>query len=263
VVAGCAFLVYALCLAQVPSRPKREVEVYDGFETATLSEIWDDSRFVPGAVSMQSDTVRAGHTAAKIVVHGGDKYEAGTESSRPTERAELREARKLVSKEGDNCQYSFSMFLPADFPFVPTRLVIAQWKQHCPKENCLYDNPVLAIRYVSGVLRITHKVGPDQATLYETKDEIRNRWLDFRFQVRFSANKDGRIKAWIDEKQIVDYAGVNAYPESERTGFSSPGWFYFKMGLYRDLMTEPMTIYVDEYRKKWLPGNAFQGRPDL
>jgi hypothetical protein len=25
------------------------------------------------------------------------------------------------------------------------------------------------------------------------------------------------------------------------------------MGLYRDLMAEPMTIYIDEYRKKELP----------
>jgi len=28
------------------------------------------------------------------------------------------------------------------------------------------------------------------------------------------------------------------------------------MGLYRDLMAEPMTIYIDEYRKKELPGNV-------
>jgi hypothetical protein len=49
---------------------------------------------------------------------------------------------------------------------------------------------------------------------------------------------------------------VNAYPESAATGYTHPGRFYFKMGLYRDLMPEPMTIYIDEYRKKELPGNA-------
>ncbi|MGA2531439.1 MAG: heparin lyase I family protein [Candidatus Aminicenantales bacterium] len=230
------------------------INVYDGFETARLSEAWDTSRFVPSAVTMQSDIVRAGRGAVKIVVRANDKYEAGIKGNLPTERAELMEARELVSKEGDNYEYSFSMFIPPDFPLVPTRLVIAQWKQYCPGGGCLYDSPIVAVRYASGVLRITHKTGPDQTTLYETKEELRGRWLDFIFQLRFSSGANGRIKAWLNNKQVVDYTGVNAYPENEQTGFAGPGWFYFKMGLYRDLMAEPMTIYIDEYRKKELSG---------
>ena len=62
------------------------------------------------------------------------------------------------------------------------------------------------------------------------------------------------MKAWLNDKQMVDYTGVNAYPENKQTGYAHPGQFYFKMGLYRDLMAEPMTIYIDEYRKKELPG---------
>ncbi len=243
--------------AQVANATVPAIDVYDGFETTQLSKAWDTSRFVPGAVMMQSDIVRAGHGAVKIVVHANDKYEAGISGNRPTERAELMEARTLVSKEMGNYQYSFSMFIPADFPIVPTRLVIAQWKQYCASGNCSYDSPVVAIRYVSGVLKITHKTGADQTTIYETKEELRNRWLDFKFQIRFSTGANGRIKAWLDDKQIVDYTGVNAYPENEQTRFADPGWFYFKTGLYRDVMAEPMTIYIDEYRKKELPGNAF------
>jgi hypothetical protein len=242
---------------QPPNATALAVDVYDGFETASLSEAWDSSRFVPGAVTMQSDIVRAGHGAVRIVVRADDKYEAGTRGNPPNERAELMEARKLVSREGDNYEYSFSMFLPPDFPVVPTRLVIAQWKQYCPAGDCSFDSPVVAVRYASGVLKITHKTGPDQRTLYETNKELRNRWLDFRFQVRFSAAADGRIKAWLDNQQIVDYTGVNAYPENSQTRFAKPGWFYFKMGLYRDLMAEPMTIYIDEYRKRELAGNPF------
>jgi hypothetical protein len=254
---GCTLLPIGIFFAQAPYAADPARDVYDGFETATLSKMWDTTRFVPGAVTIQSDIVRAGHGAAKIVVRAKDKYEAGTKGNLPTERAELMEARERVSREGSNYEYSFSLLLPKDFPIVPTRLIIAQWKQYCPGGSCLYDNPVIAIRYDSGVLKITHKVGPKQATLYQTKEELRNRWLDFRFQIRFSANADGRIKAWLDKGQIVDYTGVNAYPEDKQTGFTNPGWFYFKMGLYRDLMGEPMTIYLDEYGKKALPGNAF------
>ena len=94
---GCMLLSYGIFLAQVPNATDQASDVYDGFETTTLSKMWDTSRFVPGAVTMQSDIVRAGHGAAKIVVHANDKYEAGIKGNRPTERAELMEARKLVS----------------------------------------------------------------------------------------------------------------------------------------------------------------------
>jgi hypothetical protein len=141
---------------------------------------------------------------------------------------------------------------------VPTRLVIAQWKQYCGGNgNCSDDSPVLAIRYISGVLKITHQIGPHQTTLYQTQEELRGRWLDFKFQTRFTTNENGRIKAWLNGQPVVDYTGVNAYPENATTGYRNPSRFYFKMGLYRDVMAEPMTIYIDEYRKKELPEGSF------
>jgi hypothetical protein len=121
---GCPLLAFGIFFAQVPNAVDSAHDVYDGFETTTLSKIWDTSRFVPGGVTMQSDIVRAGQGAAKIVVRANDKYEAGSKGNLPTERAELMEARELVSKEGSNYEYSFSMFIPANFPIVPTRLII-------------------------------------------------------------------------------------------------------------------------------------------
>ncbi len=233
------------------------IDVYDGFETASLSKIWDTDRFEPGAVEMQTNIFRAGHGAAKITVRPRDKFEAGIKGSKDSERDELLEARKLTSKGDVAYEYSFSEFIPTNFPIVPVRLVIAQWKQNCGgNDNCSDDSPVVAIRYVSGVLKITQNIAKKQTTLYQEKGEFRNRWLDFKFQIRFSTNENGRIKAWLNDKPVVDYRGVNAYPENAQTGYAHPSRFYFKMGLYRDLMPEPMTIYIDEYRKKELPENA-------
>ena len=229
------------------------LDVYDGFETAKLGPLWDTDRFAPGAVTMQSEVVRAGRGAAKITLRPRDKFEAGIKGSKDSERDELLEASRLVSQEDCSYEYSFSMFMPSNFPIVPTRLVIAQWKQQCRGANCADDSPVLAIRYVSGVLSVTHKTGPERTMLYRNQEEVRNQWLDFRFQIRFSTNANGRIKAWLNGEQVVDYQGVNAYAENEQTGYRHPSPFYFKMGLYRDLMSEPMTIYLDEYRKKRLP----------
>jgi Polysaccharide lyase len=242
--------------SQTPSIPPADVpnqfNVYDGFETNTLSKLWETSRFAPGAVSIETGNVRAGHSAVKIVVHSNDKFEAGNNGNSDSERAELMEARALVSKDDDADEYSFSMFFPADFPIVPVRLVVAQWKQYCPDNItvCSDDSPVLAIRYIGGVLSITQDLERKFIVLYQQKADLRNRWLDFRFQVRFSAKQSGRVKAWLDHKQLVDFNGITATSESPATGYPAPGYIYFKMGLYRNVMSEPMTVYIDEYRKR-------------
>lgn len=229
--------------------------MYDGFEARTLSRIWDIGRLERGAVTMQSEIVRAGHGAAKVVVHSRDKFEAGVNGDAASERAELMETSKLFSKENKTYEYSFSLFIPPDFPIVPTRLVIAQWKQDCSGHApCSDDSPVVAVRYASGSLQITHQIGRHRAALYETGENLRGKWTDFRFQIRFTPNENGLLDAWLNGRPVVDYQGVNAYPENATTGYANPSLFYFKMGLYRDVMAEPMTIYIDEYRKTQLPG---------
>jgi len=150
------------------------------------------------------------------------------------------------------------MFFPKDFPIVPTRLVIAQWKQYCPgllenvSVSCSDASPVLALRYISGELQITQDIDKEFIVLYKEKGEFRGRWLDFRVQARFTPSANGRVKAWLDGKQLVDYTGVTADQETATTRYASPSVFYFKMGLYRNLMAEPMTVYIDEYRKRQL-----------
>jgi hypothetical protein len=234
-------------LASVSTARASGISVYDGFETPSLSNLWIAAKFMPGAVEMQSKIVRAGKSAAKITLHEGDWVEADYQKSVRLERAELLESRELWAAEDQAYAYSFSMWIPQDFPIVPTRLVIAQWKQECPGEVCDPDSPVIAVRYSGGVLRITLQIGPKSSTLYRTEEELRNRWLDFKFEIRFSRSQTGRIKAWLNNEQVVDHKGVTAYPE--KGGYPRRNHFYFKMGLYRDRMSEPMTIFIDEYRK--------------
>lgn len=243
--------------AQTPGA--RLIDVYDGFETPGLSNIWSNDRFEPGAVEMETNIVRAGHSAVKITIRSHDKFEAGNPGTSGSERAELLEAKKLVSRENRSYEFSFSMFFPTNFPIEPTRLVIAQWKQLCPDGgSCSDDSPVLALRYISGELRITQNLNsPHETRLYTEKGEFRGRWLDFKFQVRFATNETGRVKAWLDGKQLVDFRGVTANSENPSTGYTHPGYFYFKMGLYRNSVPDPWTSYIDEYRKKQLPDGEF------
>jgi hypothetical protein len=228
---------------------KTQTNVYDGFEGKKLSRIWSTDRMVEGAFEIQSDIVRKGRTAAKIKLKTGDVFEAGNGESHGSERDELCEAKSLWAVENKEYEYQFSLFLPDSFLIVPTRLVIAQWKQKCPHDSiCSGDSPVMAIRYVSGRLYLTLQTDTDEQAIFQTTEEIRNRWLDFKFRVRFSRDDKGEINAWLNEKQIINYKGITCY--SSKRGYTDASLFYFKMGLYRNVMPEPMTIYIDEYSKK-------------
>jgi hypothetical protein len=205
----------------------------------------------PRSLEIQSKIVRQGRRAVKITLKTNDTFEAGNAKSAPTERDELLQASYYAPHEGLKYEYQFSVFLPLDFPVVDRRLVIAQWKQYCAvgeKSLCSDDSPVLAIRYVAGELYITLQTDSGVNKLYKLNDEIRNRWLDFKFQIRFSRQSDGEIRAFLNDKEIINYKGVASY--SEKRGYPAKSRYYFKMGLYRDIMAEPMTIYIDEFRMK-------------
>lgn len=246
-------------LAQTLPAPGAPIDVYDGFEGPALSPLWETTPIAPGALTLQSAITRAAHGAVRITLHPRDVFEAGAGGDADSERDEILEARRLTSHENTPYEFSWSMYLPPDFPIVPVRLVVAQWKQACldSKAPCSDDSPVLAVRYIGGVLRITQDLNHQFIVLYEEKRNLRGRWLDLRFQVRFTSQATGRVKAWLDGKQVVDFTGVTANRESAATGYTAPSFFYFKMGLYRNVMPQPMTLYIDEYRKRQLPTDAF------
>jgi hypothetical protein len=105
------------------------LHVYDGFESSRLSWLlWSRYRFAPGAVTSEDEVVRSGKRAVAITVHSGDRFEQGVDGSASTERAELMEAWWLFSRTGRTYAYSFSLYLPKDFPQTTERLVLAQWR---------------------------------------------------------------------------------------------------------------------------------------
>ena len=227
------------------------IHIYDGFESPSLSWIrWSSYRFAPAAVVPEQSIVRSGHQALAITVHSGDIYEAASEEGAATERAELMESWWLVSRAGRTYTHSFSLFIPKDLPQTSERLVIAQWKQLCWR--CHPDNPVIAIRLENARLLITH-TSLHRNVLYQGEEDVRGRWLDFRFVIKFENGKHGSIDATLDAHDIIHYQGPTLYRPAR--GYSpEKALIYFKTGLYRDAHNEPpWTIYVDEYRKDECP----------
>ena len=208
---------------------------------------------------METEVVHAGKQAVAVTVRSRDVFEAGQNGNADSERAELREANGLVSRQERAYEYSFSMYFPKDFPVVPVPLVIAQWKQYCNGEGkpCSDDSPVLALRYIGGVLTVTQDIAHQQYVLYSEKAEFRGRWLDFRVRSRFTSEATGREQVWLDGRQAVDFRGATSNAENVSTGYNAPSVFFFKMGLYRNVMQQPMTVYIDEYRKRELGHDEF------
>lgn len=228
------------------------LHVHDGFESSKISQLrWLRYRFAPGAIVVQDRYVRSGQKALAITVHSGDCFEQGVDGSVSTERTELMEAPWLFSHTGRMYAYSFSIYIPQDFPETPQRLVLAQWRQLCEARKCRPDRPILAVRYEQRHLQVTRQNHDEKIVLYQGADDVRGRWLDFRFMVRFEASMDGMVRASLNGREIVAYRGPTVFPPAH--GYPQHGLVYFKMGLYRDALDDPpWTVYVDEYRKDQL-----------
>jgi hypothetical protein len=236
-------LLFVLASRAVP------IHVYDGFEAPRLSGLrWSGRRFEPGAVILQEELVRSGRKALAITVHSGDRPEAASSSGAATERDEIMESWWLFSRAGRTYVYSFSLYLPNDFPQTSERLVLAQWRQLCVGSPCVPDNPILALRYESGRLQVSRNDEHGKNLLYQGDADVRGRWLDFRFVTRWDGAAQGTIDATLDGRGILHYVGPTIYQPGP--GHPRHALVYFKTGLYRDALHEPpWTMYVDEYRK--------------
>ena len=169
--------------------------VVDGFEAGTIGPLWKTHRVKPGGVTVQRDIVHSGAFALRFELHEGDVAGVGGDGE-ATERAELQEADRLWAHFGETHEYRFSMYVPVGFPIVDTRLVTAQWKQHCV--DCSKNrSPIVAQRYRRGTLFVTIETPKGRTTIYQHPHPILGQWLDLRYRIRFAAS-DGAVTVWVN-----------------------------------------------------------------
>lgn len=215
-------------------------QLRDGFEGDSLASFWlpgnhGSGRYAPGAVVLTGGFARSGRQSARITVREGDIAQFG-DSGKPNERAELDSGTYLVL--GQDVWYGFSFLVSPEFPVVDTRLVLAQWKQ-----SGLEGSPIVAQRFVAGrhyvTVRDLRTRGSWRAT-YDLPDIVPGGWNDMVYRVRFSSGEDGVIEVWMNGERVARFDGPTASPKGEER-------FYHKVGLYRDRMSGPMTIHLDNY----------------
>ncbi len=236
--ARSTLLAVLLLLAWVSAVPAQTLS--DGFESDNIGPMWRTHRVKQGGTTVQREIVRSGTSALRFDLQQGDMAGVGG-GGEATERAEIQEANGLWSHFGESWEYRFSMYVPPDFPIVDRRLVIGQWKQACV--DCNKDrSPIIAQRFRKGVFFVTIETLNGRTTIYQQPQSVLGRWLDLRYRIRF-AWTDASITLWVNGAQVVDYHGPLGYPDD-------PPDIYYKFGLYRDRMSQPMTIYFDDYQKE-------------
>ncbi|MCD6049657.1 MAG: hypothetical protein K0Q55_1060 [Verrucomicrobia bacterium] len=229
----------AIKMDSKPRKPDPPLPLFDGFEGETITNFWragdaGSGRYAPGAVSVTTNRARSGRQSVQITVRQGDIQQEGGDGE-PNERAELDSGKLLLSQER---WYGFSFQIPEGFPIVSTRLVMAQWKQ-----GGVNGGPLIAQRYRSDRHHLTIRDWKDDdgdRKEYPLPAIKPGRWNDMIYRIRLSPTKDGLVEVWMNGERVVSHRG----PTSSAAG---EGDVYNKVGLYRDRMAQPMTIYFDNY----------------
>lgn len=239
---GMAARVLAVVLLLVASAVAAPAEpVADGFEAGTLEPFWWP-RAEAGRLTVQRDVVRSGEFALRVEVRERDVSGTGGDNEE-TERTEIQVERERWARFGETHEYAFSMYVPPDFPIADLRLVTSQWKQICT--DCARNrSPIVAQRYRRGELRITIETPQGRQTIFRLPEFPRGRWHDLRYRIRFHLT-EGAVAAWLDGVQVVDYRGPLGFDDD-------PPDVYFRLGLYRNRMVEPMVLYFDDFRTERL-----------
>jgi hypothetical protein len=214
---------------------KQIPRLLDGFEADSVEKFWlpgdyGSGLYVPGAIRGSDKFARSGEQSVQITVREGN-IEAAGDAGTTVERSELDSGHFTLM--GRDAWYGFSVLVPRDFPIVDTRLVISSCKQSD------VSRPLTAQRFRNGKHTLTVE-SHGKKREFRLPDLPLGKWADFVCHARYSTASDGAFELWMNGKKVASYSGPLADSGSKNA-------FYHKIGLYRDRMKQPMTIYFDNY----------------
>ncbi|NSW53266.1 MAG: heparin lyase I family protein [Anaerolineae bacterium] len=214
----------------------------DSFEEGAINRsFWTTAWWVKRSGGIDDTRAFDGTQSLRAVINAGDRRLYG-KSGQATERSELLERRRHPL--GEDLWYSFAVYVPDDFPIRDVRLVMGQWKQTTWK-LWLKHSPAAAFRFRNGVFSVTVNHDAGQQTLFQVGSAdvpaLVGMWTEFTVHQRFAADESGLLQVWMNGDPVVDYRGPLGYAQDGRTS-------YFRLGLYRDTLEEPMTMYFDDVR---------------
>jgi len=224
----------------IERKPSGIAVVRDDFHSLN-PDYWSTEKIEPGRLTFG---MFEGIDAAKIDLIKGDHQQTSAAGT-VTERGELMEQKDIRLPLGTEAWYAFSVYFPTDFPIVDNRTVFAQWKQ--AEED---SSPFLSLRYQGGKI-FCRIIGDEINEKFQLKQEreIRGGWHRIIMNYQLNPDLTGKVHCQFDEEEFANYVGKMGH---QSLGPST----YFKMGLYRDQIDVPQTIYLAQYRRGSTPADC-------
>lgn len=161
----------------------------------------------------------------RFEVRPGDCASSGgwSDCRNDRERSELSQRNKYNNSDGNTYWYSWSFYLPEDFPkAMPTKVALGQFHQERGK-------PLLMFLHSYGGLFIDRQLYGETQTMSKLIDEkdLRGKWHTIVMNVKWSRKRDGFVKIWVNDELEYKYDGKNLTEQSS----------YFKYGIYRSFLS--------------------------
>ena len=217
-----------LCLDYETGTPTSE----GGGVVAVMPEATD-------AISIDCTLARSGQCSLRSMIADTPDY-ISFGAHRAESNTEALEATRYSS--GDAIRYEFSLYLPIDWEVDSRDSVDIVWQF---KRFGTYPDMFVGIKGKDIVLRLT---GGKQETL--VKNYSAGQWIDFRLDVLWSYQSDGKVVASIrqppeDEyKETVKVSGANMGDNRPRSTYLK--WGIYKPGYKYSTTARPRIIFHDK-----------------
>ena len=196
-------------------------------------------RYAVGSVVITKNCFISDQSCAQLSLNQGD-IEGDGGDGHLTERTELDSGKYPFLNS--HVEYSYSIFIPKDFPIVDTRLVISQLKQ-----KGLHEGPIFAQRFRNGIHYATIRNFENDISKqmkFALPNLTKEKWHHFKIIIDYSNTRNGSIEFFMNENQYINFHGQTAYQLGKNS-------FYHKVGLYRDKIEATMTLLLDNYKLKF------------
>lgn len=207
----------------------------DDFKKKLNKNIWDLTKINQSCWEI-IDKVPNNHSKYALKVDANNSVRS-PKDKKDIDRSEISEKEHVHVKLDNSVWYLISFYFPKGFFIADNRLVFAQWKQYAPH----YGSPFLSARYINN--KFSFKVtGENVVKKFNKKIDLRGKWHVIIVNYKLGTNQTGFAKGWLDSELVMDYKGEMDYSPA-------PNYIFFKMGLYRDTLEQPQTIYFNKFRR--------------
>ena len=181
-----------------------------------------------------------------------------------SKRSEL--AAHIEEPNGDNF-YRFRIFIPDDWKTDPNSFeIITQWHGYPDFDKGeTWRSPPVSMAIKGNEIKIQtqwdskevtiNNIPEDKSVLWKGKlDDLKGKWVDWNFHIKWSYLQDGIIEVWKDKEKIITRKGANSYNDKNgvylKIGIYKPDWKYSP----KKSIVDSRIIYFDDveisYRKK-------------